>query len=143
MASPILPALDTLATLASAAAAEAASAVQERERVPDPVRGWYGDGDAMRALMPGAIVKSTDGSKHYVIPITGAVKRNADGIKVRLGEWAGSDSPLRDADWVQANCGDALIKFLPGKLPGSSTARLGMATVIDEIEYTVHSLPAP
>ena len=90
--------------------------------------------------MPGSIVKSADGTKHYVIPITGAVKRNADGIKVRLGEWAGSDSPLRDSEWVQANCGDALTQFLPGKLPGSSTARLGMATVIDAAEYTVDSL---
>ena len=101
MASPILPALDTLATMSSAAAAEAATAVQERERVPDPVRGWYGDGDAMRIAMPGAIVKSADGTKHYVIPITGAVKRNVDGTKVRLGEWAGSDSPLRDSEWAE------------------------------------------
>ena len=37
----MLPSLDTLSAMASAAAAEAAAAVQERDRVPDPVLGWY------------------------------------------------------------------------------------------------------
>ena len=107
MASPMLPSLDTLAAMASAAAAEAAAAVQERDRVPDPVLGWYGDGDAMRTSMPGALVKSADGTRFYTIPIANAVKRNTDGVKIRVADWAASDAPLRDSIWVKQSCGDA------------------------------------
>ena len=133
----MLPSLDSLAAMASAAAAEAAAAVQERDRVPDPVLGWYGDGETMRVSMPGALIKSHDGTRFFTVPIANAVKRNADGVKVRVAEWAASDSPLRDAAWIKQNCGDAMLKFLPGKLPGSSTARLGLATVVNGGEYTV------
>ena len=69
----------------------------ERERVPEPILGWYGDPDAMRTLIPGALVKSSDGASHWVVPIASAVKRNAEGIKIRLGAWAANDHPLRDA----------------------------------------------
>ena len=109
----MLPSLDSLAAMASAAAAEAAAAVQERDRVPDPVLGWYGDGETMRVSMPGALIKSHDGTRFFTVPIANAVKRNADGVKVRVAEWAASDSPLRDADWIKQHCGDALMKFLP------------------------------
>ena len=84
MASPMLPSLDSLAAMASAAAAEAAAAVQERDRVPDPVLGWYGDGEAMRVSMPGALIRSTDGTRFFTVPIANAVKRNADGVKIRV-----------------------------------------------------------
>ena len=83
----MLPSLDTLAAMASAAAAEAAAAVQERDRVPDPVLGWNGDGEAMRVSMPGALIKSTDGTRFFTVPIANAVKRNADGVKIRVGDW--------------------------------------------------------
>ena len=98
----MLPSLDSLAAMASAAAAEAAAAVQERDRVPDPVLGWYGDGETMRVSMPGALIKSHDGTRFFTVPIANAVKRNADGVKVRVAEWAASDSPLRDAAWMWA-----------------------------------------
>ena len=86
MASPMLPSLDSLAAMASAAAAEAAAAVQERDRVPDPVLGWYGDGEAMRVSMPGALIRSTDGTRFFTVPIANAVKRNADGVKIRVAD---------------------------------------------------------
>ena len=66
MASPLVPTFDTLTAMASAAAAEAAATIQERgalgERagpgLPEPARGWYGEADAMRTSMPGALIKS-------------------------------------------------------------------------------------
>ena len=35
-----------------------------------------------------------------------------------------------------------MLKFLPGKLPGSSTARLGLATTVNGAQYTIDA-PAP
>ena len=58
----------------------------------------------MRVSMPGALVKSTDGTRFYTILIANAVKRNADGVKIRVGDWAASDFPLRDSTWVKQSC---------------------------------------
>ena len=104
--------------LAGAVAAVVAGNREARERQPDVVPGWFTpSGDALKARVPGALIKAVTGDHPFTIPFVAPVHNTADGLKIKT------------ASKIQLNskCWGRLGQCRRSRMPDSGTSRRSTA----------------
>ena len=115
------------------------SALVARDKPPDRIKGWLGDGDTMKTMLAGAVIFDKDKDTAYRIPTHGFVRKDADGTKIKVLPWVGDTASFKSVEWITEHMegATAILNVFGGKTSGAANNRPGLSLRQDDTTFHV------